>query len=259
MASQGSSNQQSGDIFALFNFDNNPSNNNNNKNSNVNTESQQSQIEGANVNDTMNMNDNDASNNDAPPKVDVSLKLKGVSEFSEYPFNKSSDKFLFMAGIKAPFFKANKRAAIDMCCVVDESSSMSGDRIKLVKETLDFIITQLEAKDRFGIVGYHDISHVVVPLTYMDENGKEAATNGVKRLSPRGCTALCDGLIDGIKMMCQRDKEKSNPVSSVLLFTDGQANVVCFNFVYTNRLRHKKKQQNERKQKQLFAKLEKYT
>ncbi len=31
---------------------------------------------------------------------------------------------------------------------------MDGDRIKLVKETVEFIIKNLESTDRFGIVGF---------------------------------------------------------------------------------------------------------
>ena len=45
----------------------------------------------------------------------------------------ASDKFFYMASIKAPYFREDDRAPIDLVAVVDESGSMSGDRIKLVK------------------------------------------------------------------------------------------------------------------------------
>ena len=43
-------------------------------------------------------------------------------------------------------------------------------------------------------------------------------------------TALCAGLCDGIKLMCNRDKQTKNSVASIMLFTDGQANQVTFFF-----------------------------
>ena len=91
----------------------------------------------------------------APPKSDVTLSLRGVPEYDQYPYAMKGDKFYFMASIKAPYFRyalslspitsihsfihsldivrSDKRAPIDLVAVVDESGSMHGDRMKLVK------------------------------------------------------------------------------------------------------------------------------
>merc|ERR1719461_337015 len=107
--------------------------------------------------------------------MDVTLSICGVPEFDAYPYAMASDKFFYMASIKAPYFRASDRAPIDLVAVVDESGSMSGDRIKLVKETVQFIIKNLESGDRFGIVGYSSGAREVLPLTKMDEGGKNTA------------------------------------------------------------------------------------
>eukprot|EP01083_Nonionella_stella_P318329 1162977_1 len=124
--------------------------------------------------------------------------------------------------IKAPYFRSDKRAPIDLIAVVDESGSMSGDRIKLVKETVQFIIKNLESSDRFGIVGYSNGSRVVLPLTKMDQMGKKSAETLATQLRASGGTALCEGLVMGVNMM--RERTTSNDVASVLILTDGQAN-----------------------------------
>eukprot|EP01084_Bolivina_argentea_P069977 127289_1 len=176
--------------------------------------------------DEANKNDDNTAGGDeeskSPPKTDVTLSLRGIPEYDQYPFTIESQKFYFMASIKAPYFRSDKRAPIDLIAVVDESGSMSGDRIKLVKETVQFIIKNLESSDRFGIVGYSNGSRVVLPLTKMDQMGKKSAETLATQLRASGGTALCEGLVMGVNMM--RERTTSNDVASVLILTDGQAN-----------------------------------
>merc|ERR1719203_1365388 len=81
----------------------------------------------------------------SPPKTDVTLSIRGIPEFDSYPFAMEAEKFYYMASIKAPYFLEDDRAPIDLVAVVDESGSMSGDRIRLVRETVQFIIQNLES------------------------------------------------------------------------------------------------------------------
>lgn len=166
--------------------------------------------------------DEDEEEAKAPPKTDVTLSLRGIPEYDTYPYAQSADKFVFMASIKAPYFRAEDRAPIDLVAVVDESGSMSGDRIKLVKETVQFIIKNLESGDRFGIVGYSSGARQVLPLTKMDGEGKKKAQELAKKLRASGGTALCEGLVVGVNMM--RNRDFKNDVASVMILTDGQAN-----------------------------------
>ena len=47
-----------------------------------------------------------------------------------------------VATLKAPFYEPKSRAPIDVCAVIDKSGSMAGEKLKLVKETLEFVIEQ---------------------------------------------------------------------------------------------------------------------
>eukprot|EP01083_Nonionella_stella_P010354 29490_1 len=157
---------------------------------------------------------------------DLRLSLQGIAEMKQYPYNQTKDSFYFMSSIKAPLFIEtdgdNMHNPIDLICVVDESSSMGGDRIDLVKETLRFIIDNLSDLDSFGIVGYSNTSHIRLPLTKMNSNGQTQARASLAHIRASGVTALCDGLLTGIKMMNERVHQ--NGISSVLLLTDGEAN-----------------------------------
>eukprot|EP00486_Rosalina_sp_Unknown_P001953 CAMPEP_0201564162 /NCGR_PEP_ID=MMETSP0190_2-20130828/2188_1 /ASSEMBLY_ACC=CAM_ASM_000263 /TAXON_ID=37353 /ORGANISM="Rosalina sp." /LENGTH=688 /DNA_ID=CAMNT_0047979947 /DNA_START=102 /DNA_END=2168 /DNA_ORIENTATION=+ len=167
-------------------------------------------------------NNNDENESKMPPKTDVTLSLRGIPEYDQYPYSKKVDRFYFMASVKAPYFRSEQRAPIDLVAVVDESGSMSGDRIKLVKETVQFIIKNLESGDRFGIIGYSSGSRTVLPLTKMDDKGKKKAQSLATNLRASGGTALCAGLVDGVNMM--KNRKFKNDVASVMILTDGQAN-----------------------------------
>eukprot|EP00483_Globobulimina_turgida_P001321 UN01323 len=157
--------------------------------------------------------------------ADLTLTLRGIPEYENYPYKQKADKFLFMADIKAPVFKKTmERAAIDLVCVIDESGSMQGDRIILVKQTVEFIIKNLESNDRFGIVGFANESRDILSLTKMDNKGREIALNECNKIKAQGGTALCNGLIDGIQMLKKRNKLTQNKIASAMLFTDGKAN-----------------------------------
>lgn len=61
------------------------------------------------------------------------------------------------------------RVPIDLVCVVDQSGSMSGEKMNLLKETLNYIIEQLNDFDRLAIVSFdteaYDQSHGLKRMT----------------------------------------------------------------------------------------------
>jgi len=46
------------------------------------------------------------------------------------------------------------RVPVDLVCVVDQSGSMQGEKIALLKKTLDYIIDQMRPLDRLAIVSF---------------------------------------------------------------------------------------------------------
>jgi len=106
--------------------------------------------------------------------------------------------------------------------VIDRSGSMEGEKLKLVLQTLSFIIRQLQSKDKLAVVTYDDKVATPLGLTAMTGDGKSIANNKVKTIVAGNCTDLCSGLIAGIQVFEERTMR--NEVSSLLLFTDGLAN-----------------------------------
>jgi len=134
----------------------------------------------------------------------------------------------FNANLKAPLLEdseqVEQRKCVDIVCVIDKSGSMSGEPMTLVKETLVFMVSQLKQGDRLSLVTFGDDASLVFSLTDMNEDGKAKALRDISGLRADGWTHLSGGVFSGLDQLASRDASTSNAVSSILVFTDGQAN-----------------------------------
>merc|ERR1711904_215839 len=125
--------------------------------------------------------------------------------------------------LKAPETNQGSRAPVDIVAVIDRSGSMQGQKLELVKQSLDFVQRQLMAQDRLCIVSYDNNVRTELNLTAMDAKGKDAAKAAVDGIRTGGSTNLTGGLLRGIEQVATRTEGADRP-ASVLLFTDGLAN-----------------------------------
>jgi len=152
------------------------------------------------------------------------LSLTFNSYLQKNPISLEQQSIFSVLNFKAPFFEDENRAPIDLVAVVDVSGSMRND-LPLVVETLFFMVTQLTSKDRFSLVSFGSDVKTIFQLTYMDENGKKDANHLIKKkLKINGSTFLSGGLLEGVNIIRSR-QTPFNDVASVLLFTDGKANL----------------------------------
>ncbi|CAF0923261.1 unnamed protein product [Didymodactylos carnosus] len=95
--------------------------------------------------------------------------------------------------------------------------------MSLVKQTLSYIVTQLESTDRLSIVSFNDTAYPVSGLMMMNEQGKQTLENRIhshEKLNPSGSTSIGRGLKMGIDVLNKR--QTKNSLSSIFLLTDGQ-------------------------------------
>ena len=78
-------------------------------------------------------------------------------------------------------------------------------------------------KDRLCVITYDSEVYVNFNLMPMKQENKEFARQKIREIVDGSSTNLCGGLIKGLCELL--DRKEKNDVASVLLFTDGLANV----------------------------------
>ncbi|CAF4073033.1 unnamed protein product [Rotaria sordida] len=113
---------------------------------------------------------------------------------------------------------------IDLICVVDQSGSMSGDKIALLKHTLNYIVDQMGSLDRLAIISFHTTAfNRSNGLKLMTTENKQTLRNAITRhIQADGGTYIGSGLKMAIQLL--RNRRTTNPLGAMLLLTDGQDN-----------------------------------
>ena len=100
---------------------------------------------------------------------------------------------------------------------------MSGEKIKLVVEVLHFVAQRLKSIDRLSIVTYETNVEELVSLMNITQKNRDEIDAKIDRIYIGGSTNLSGGLLKGMNIMKYRTTKAH--VASVLLFTDGNANI----------------------------------
>lgn len=66
------------------------------------------------------------------------------------------------------------RPGMDLILAIDTSGSMSGEKIKLVKETINFMIDELQDIDRLALVEFNSTKTLLAHFNPMTEKNKKA-------------------------------------------------------------------------------------
>jgi Ca-activated chloride channel family protein len=107
---------------------------------------------------------------------------------------------------------------LNLCLVIDRSSSMRGERLMQVKEAAGRIVDQLDANDYFALVSFNDRGDVVIP--------SQRATNKpeLKRLIGTVEAAGGTEMANGIALALQELQRPmlARGVHRMLLLTDGR-------------------------------------
>lgn len=131
---------------------------------------------------------------------------------------KHSPQLLYLlVHIRPPKESGFSQLDLNLCLVLDRSTSMSGERLEKVKSAASMIVDKLSKDDRFSLVVFSDRSEVVWPAKRVGD--KKVLVAMIERITAFGGTEIHQGLEAGLQEV--RRAQLSNYANHLILLTDG--------------------------------------
>ncbi|NJN67626.1 MAG: VWA domain-containing protein [Chloroflexaceae bacterium] len=111
------------------------------------------------------------------------------------------------------------RLPLNLCLVIDRSSSMRGDRMFQVKEAAGRILDRLGAEDYFSLVTFNDRAHTVIPTQRVGTNAG-LLKNLMNDLEAEGGTEMATGLELAVQEVQRAFLMHS--MTRIIILTDGR-------------------------------------
>jgi len=174
----------------------------------------------------------------APSTTAEPLTLQVSSEKAHISHDEEH-KMLAMLSVKAPSAPEQvKRPPLDLVACIDRSGSMRGDKMRLMRQTLELLVTRagLNGEDRISIVTFDREVKLDLPLVPMNKDGQARAANVVRGVHPGSTTNLSGGVLKSIDVLSTSGNGDGNRTSNasvngdgnrtraVMVFSDGLAN-----------------------------------
>ncbi len=107
---------------------------------------------------------------------------------------------------------------LNICLVLDRSTSMQGDKMDMVKATAIQLLRSLRAEDVFSVVAFSDFAEVIIPAAFNADKKKQEGR--IQMIYTSGATEIYNGLKAGLQEV-RRTVDPSR-VNHIILLTDGQ-------------------------------------
>lgn len=113
--------------------------------------------------------------------------------------------------------RASPSPPLNVCLVLDRSTSMKGEKMDIVKATAIQVLRNLRPQDILSVVTFSDRAEVVIPASYHQEKARSEAK--IQMIQSSGATEIYQGLEVGVKeIMRSLDAKRIN---HIILLTDG--------------------------------------
>ena len=113
--------------------------------------------------------------------------------------------------------RASPSPPLNVCLVLDRSTSMQGEKMDIVKATAIQVLRNLRPQDILSVVTFSDRAEVIIPASYHQEKARLEAK--IQMIRPSGATEIYQGLEAGVKEIMR--SLDSRRINHVILLTDG--------------------------------------
>ena len=113
--------------------------------------------------------------------------------------------------------RASPSPPLNVCLVLDRSTSMRGEKMDIVKATAIQVLRNLRPQDILSVVTFSDRAEVIIPASYLQDKARSEAK--IQMIQSSGATEIYQGLEAGVKeVMRSLDAKRIN---HIILLTDG--------------------------------------
>jgi len=156
-----------------------------------------------------------------PPEIDVNSVVKHEIYFSRSNLVKMGEAQLIYVLLEVSPREEKESLPtppLNICLVLDRSTSMQGDKMDMVKATAIQLLRGLRPQDVLSVVAFSDRAEVIVPAGFNMDNKKQEGR--IQMIQASGATEIFNGLEAGLKEI-RRTLDPSR-VNHIILLTDGQ-------------------------------------
>lgn len=114
--------------------------------------------------------------------------------------------------------------ALNLALAIDVSGSMGGDKIEAARRAALAVAGALGSRDRLSLVAFDSTAELLLEARPMDQAGRTAAANAIRRLEVRGGTNLFDGWLLAAEHVALAQAGDPQGSHRLVLLSDGQAN-----------------------------------
>lgn len=183
----------------------------------------------SNENEEEEEDDDEEQPNDQPISFGVSpsLKTRNIEacfspEAAIVASNRSSETYVALFKVKAPPRSASaNRPPVDLVTVLDLSGNASGEELRMLKRSMQVVISSLGSADRLSVVAFSGGSKRLFPLRRMTGRGQTAARRVIDALTELRrdeAPARNEALKKAAKVL--EDRRQKNTVAKIILLTN---------------------------------------
>jgi Ca-activated chloride channel family protein len=156
-----------------------------------------------------------------PPEINVNSSVKHDFLFSRPNLVKLDEpQLIYMLLEVSPREEKETLPSppLNICLVLDRSTSMQGDKMDMVKATAIQLLRSLRPEDVFSVVAFSDYAEVIIPAAFNTDKKKQEGR--IQMIQTSGATEIYNGLKAGLQEV-RRTVDPSR-VNHIILLTDGQ-------------------------------------
>lgn len=118
----------------------------------------------------------------------------------------------------APAIDNQESLPLNLCLIIDRSTSMEGERLRQIKLALQMLLDQLSPGTKLSVVSFSDRAEIVLPALPVGQH--QAPMIEIEAVQASGGTEIYQGLAAGIQQIKQVPLSTHN--NQLILFTDGR-------------------------------------